>query len=127
MSIETKHTPGQWAIFHSLHGRNFDSLGRIAGTELPWFICPATDIDKIFGVAIDPIKDREYAQVICGFGADYRHKSDEEIWANAHLIKTAPDLLAALELLLFAADGIVDRKACDRARAAIARSGGGKP
>jgi hypothetical protein len=108
----SKHTKGQWRVFDNRDDDSFD----------------AYDAARI-GVSsgLDP-DDVDVAHCY-GFESEI---NDEEVLANALLISTAPDMLAALETIAFKPIGHADAShkevldaVVEIARAVIAKATGG--
>lgn len=123
------HTPGPWHVVADPQwvGKHPNHASR--------FICNVPEFEEVYPP--NPGEDDGW-QVF--HGADGRticHMMDtQEISANARLIASAPDLLAALEIILSSTCGDVgddgydgciriEAKALERVRAAIAKARGG--
>jgi hypothetical protein len=63
------------------------------------YVIPAAHEKRPAGGAADAQEDlARYAQEVCALDSLDRHRSEEEMQANARLIAAAPDLLAALQM-----------------------------
>ena len=99
-----------------------------AHTPGPWRIIDGTFVYKLD----ESEQNRFHLQVAAGFAGRNR-TSTEEIFANARLIAAAPDLLAALEIVVsdwtaqFERNGHLAPTWCKQARAAIAKATKAKP
>ena len=109
------HTLGPWVVHPSIFG----------------YIVPADQSSKPIGAAVDPVVDREkYAKPVAVLCLPDRHRSADEVRANAMLLAAAPELLAALQVVVcdwtaqFESKGHMAPEWCKQARAVIAKATG---
>lgn len=76
----TAHTPGPWAVHH-----------------IRAYVVPSAHAARPIGAAEDDDCDlATYAQEICAMHWPDRHRTENEVLANARLIAAAPEMLEAL-------------------------------
>jgi hypothetical protein len=91
------------------------------------YVIPAVHEKRPAGGAADPQEDSaRYAQEVCALDSLDRHRSEEEMQANARLIAAAPELLDALNALLDDTVNVplghLDKAILARAEKAIAKA-----
>lgn len=106
MQNTVKHTPGPWCVWNFNDDPRHVAVGHVAvGPEAG-------------GLAVADI-------VACNAHGCYTAATEAQGAANARLIASAPDLLAALKMALDASEHCIDDKSWeDDARAAIAKARG---